>query len=144
MRKGREVRKPGLPPRIFFVTLLCVLSAATSAAQTLNTLYSFCTQTNCTDGAAPNSSLIQASDGNLYGTTTEGGTQQQGTVFRLTTAGVLTTLHSFCSQSGCTDGASPNAGLVQATDGNFYGTTLVGGDFTHCNFGCGTVFRITP
>ena len=144
MRKGRKVREPRLSIRIFFVTSLCALGVATSAAQTLNTLYSFCTQTNCTDGAAPNSSLIQASDGNLYGTTTEGGTQQQGTVFRLTTGGVLTTLHSFCSQSGCTDGASPNAGLVQATDGNFYGTTLVGGDFTHCNFGCGTVFRITP
>lgn len=138
------MRKPGLSTRIFGVTLFCALAAATSTAQTLNTLYSFCTQANCADGAAPSSSLIQASDGSLYGTTTEGGAQQQGTVFRVTTAGVLTILYSFCSQSGCADGGSPNASLVQATDGNFYGTTLFGGDFTHCNFGCGTVFRITP
>ena len=47
-----------------------------------------------------------------------------GTVFKITPSGTLTTLYSFCSKSGCADGAYPHAGLVQATDGNFYGTTL--------------------
>ncbi len=62
-----------------------------------------------------------------------------GTVFKITPSGTLTTLYSFCPQSGCTDGAEPNAALVQATDGNFYGTTFEGG----AN-GVGTVFKITP
>ena len=50
-----------------------------------------------------------------------------GTVFKITPSGTLTTLYSFCSQSGCTDGADPVAGLVQATNGDFYGTTVDGG-----------------
>ena len=55
------------------------------------------------------------------------GPTAMGTVFRITPSGTLTTLHSFCSQNGCPDGAYPFAGLVQATDGNFYGTTSAGG-----------------
>ena len=62
-----------------------------------------------------------------------------GTVFKITPGGTLTTLYSFCSQSGCTDGYYSLAGLIQATDGNFYGTTSGGG----AN-GDGTVFKITP
>ena len=50
-----------------------------------------------------------------------------GTVFKITPGGTLTTLHSFCSQANCTDGSVPSAGLVQATDGSFYGTTYAGG-----------------
>jgi uncharacterized repeat protein (TIGR03803 family) len=73
-----------------------------------------------------------------------------GTVFEITTEGKLTPLYSFCSQTGCADGASPNGGLVQATNGNFYGTTSQGGAnvvpacTTFEEFGCGTVFEITP
>jgi uncharacterized repeat protein (TIGR03803 family)/YVTN family beta-propeller protein len=109
----------------------------------LTTLYNFCAQTNCTDGAGPGG-LIQATDGNFYGTTTGatggGETANAGTVFRITATGKLTTLYNFCAQTNCTDGAGPG-GLIQATDGNFYGTTSAGGDVT-CN--CGTVFRISP
>ena len=105
----------------------------------LTTLHTFCSQSNCTDGARPAAGLVQATDGNLYGTTYEGGANDYGTVFKMTPSGKLTTLHSFCSESNCTDGASPTAGLVQATDGNLYGTTDGGG----AN-GFGTVFKITP
>src|SRR5271156_3730450 len=105
----------------------------------LTTLYSFCSQSGCTDGANPIAGLVQATNGNLYGTTYFGGTNGLGTVFEITPAGQLTTLYSFCSQSGCTDGATPYAGLVQATNGNLYGTTSEGGT----NF-AGTVFDITP
>jgi uncharacterized repeat protein (TIGR03803 family) len=94
---------------------------------TASTLYSFCKLSNCADGETPLAGLIQATDGNLYGTTSAGGANGGGTIFRITTAGTLTTLYSFCSQSGCTDGASPYEGLVQATNGTLYGTTHSGG-----------------
>jgi uncharacterized repeat protein (TIGR03803 family) len=116
-------------------------------AGVLTTLYSFCGQPNCADGRFPEGDLIQALDGNFYGTTVNGGVDGHGTVFQITPAGVLTTLHSFCSQSDCVDGEYPVAGLVQATDGNFYGTTSGGGgtDSACQPFGrCGTVFQISP
>jgi uncharacterized repeat protein (TIGR03803 family) len=106
---------------------------------TLTTLYSFCSKSGCTDGETPGSALVQASNGNLYGTTPNGGANGDGTVFEITTAGTLTTLHSFCSKSGCADGEFPEAALLQATDGNLYGTTVAGG----ANGG-GTIFKITP
>jgi uncharacterized repeat protein (TIGR03803 family) len=101
----------------------------------LTTLHSFCSKGGCTDGTQPYAGLVQGSDGNLYGTTLGGGTSLRGTVFKITLAGALTTLHSFAG----TDGTGPYAGLVQATDGNFYGTVSGGGANGH-----GTVFKITP
>jgi len=107
----------------------------------LTTLYSFCAQTNCTDGFYPGASLVQATDGNFYGTTGYGGTNSYGTVFKITPGGTLTTLHSF----DLTDGESPSAPLIQATDGNLYGTAYYGGANDNCIYGtCGTVFKITP
>jgi uncharacterized repeat protein (TIGR03803 family) len=103
----------------------------------LTTLYRFCPQSPCVDGSGPYGGLVQGIDGNFYGTTLNGGTNGSGTVFRITSSGALTTLHSF---SG-TDGSSPYAGLVQGTDGNFYGTTSAGGAGL---VGAGTVFKITP
>jgi uncharacterized repeat protein (TIGR03803 family) len=162
----------------------------------LTTLYSFCAQTNCADGSNPQGSLVlatdgnfygtttaggngscqvgcgtifkltargkltilhsfdgpdgywpygalvQATDGNFYGTTSSGGPHGWGTAFKITQAGVLTTLYGFCALHDCVDGASPDAGLIEANDGNFYGTTYVGG-VEDCDQGCGTVFRIT-
>jgi len=121
----------------------------------LTRIYTFCSQgsNDCTDGFAPKAGLIQGTDGSLYGTTygnaAEGSCTYAGdcgTVFKITPSGELTTLYSFCSQSGCTDGSFPEAGLVQGTDGNFYGTTTAGGVNDSCNYGepCGTVFKITP
>ncbi len=109
----------------------------------LTTLYAFC-QTDCTDGAEPQAGLVQATNGNLYGTTQFGGTNFNGTVFEITLAGQLSTLYSFCSQANCSDGVSPFAGLIQATDGNLYGTTYYGGTYGACSGGCGTAFEITP
>jgi uncharacterized repeat protein (TIGR03803 family) len=105
----------------------------------LTTLYNFCSLTGCHDGAFPVDGLVQAADGNFYGTTEAGGAVNRGMVFEMTAGGKLTTLYSFCSQSNCTDGLQPDAGLVQATDGNFYGTTYLGGANNR-----GTVFEITP
>jgi len=104
----------------------------------LTTLYSFCAQRGCTDGANPEAALVQATNGDLYGTTVEGGTGGGGTVFKITPAGTLTTLYGFCAQSGCSDGENPYAGLVQATNGDLYGTTFSGGDGYS-----GTIFKIT-
>ena len=87
---------------------------------------------DATNGGNPEAGLIQATDGNFYGTTSTGGANGEGSVFKITPSGALTTLYSFCSQSACSDGAGPVAGLIQATDGNLYGTTETG-----------TVFKIT-
>lgn len=131
-------------------------------------LYRFCSQINgsgtCTDGANPSSVLVQATNGNLYGTTAEGGNGAFcpvfygcGTIFEITPAGTLSTFYNFCSLSGCADGniggnlQTPTAALIQASDGNFYGTTPYGGNYYggpsgDCGFsyGCGTIFQITP
>jgi uncharacterized repeat protein (TIGR03803 family) len=104
------------------------------------TIYNFCALGACHDGSAPFGGLTQGTDGDLYGTTTSGGTGfLYGSVFKITLNGVLTTLHSFVSS----DGSTPQGKLVQASDGNFYGTTTSGGNTQACSFGCGTVFKIT-
>ncbi len=101
----------------------------------LTTLYNFCTKSGCSDGIFPRTGLVQAADGNFYGTTDGGGIYHRGSVFMITPIGAFTSLHSF----NLTDGANPDAGLVQGTDGNFYGTTSAGGIHEW-----GTVFKITP
>ena len=100
-----------------------------SSSNKLTTLYNFCSQLLCADGAVPYAGLIQASDGNFYGTTTGGGTFTLGTVFEITAGGKLTSLYSFCSQLLCADGFDPaGGGLVQDTNGTFYGATYQGGN----------------
>ena len=105
--------------------------------------------------------LIEGTDGNFYGTTQYGGTDTYGggeftggTVFKI--AGQPganqnpSILYSFCSLSACADGEVPTGALVEGNDGNFYGTTYLGGTGTFCptnesgRVGCGTVFQITP
>jgi uncharacterized repeat protein (TIGR03803 family) len=109
--------------------------ALQASAQTVTTLYSFCSDYTCTDGSAPFSGLVQGTDGNLYGTAQNGGEGNFGTVFKITPTGTLTTLHWF---SG-TDGGYPGSALIQASDGYFYGVTTYGG-----TYGFGTVFKIAP
>jgi len=105
----------------------------------LTTLYNFCSQPNCADGNYPYGGLIQASDGNLYGTTNGGG-PSAGTAYEFIPPGTINTLYSFCSQSQCSDGAMPyGGGLLQATDGNIYGTTDQGGEQSQW----GTIFKIS-
>ncbi len=104
-------------------------------------LYSFCTAVGCIDGAFPYAGLISDTAGNLYGTTQEGGALTGGTVFMVDATGNETVLHSFCtdSESGCTDGWYPRAGLLQDASGTLYGTTFWGGANTY-----GTVFKLEP
>jgi uncharacterized repeat protein (TIGR03803 family) len=102
-------------------------------------LYSFCTQSGCTDGKYPLPGLWLARNGNFYGTTEQGGANGQGTIFEITPQGTLTTLYNFCSQSGCTDGSFPQGGVIQASNGNFYGTASGGGGAASS----GTVFELT-
>ncbi len=162
----------------------------------LATLYTFCAQPKCSDGRQPAAALVQGTDGSFYGTTNSGGEFGDGTIFKITSAGALTSLHSFdgtdgigpaglvqgldgnfygitegggkgspsggtvfeitsagalttlynfCSQPGCIDGRDPTGALVQATDGNFYGTTAGSSDDNPpCPDGCGTVLKLTP
>src|ERR1700727_3686542 len=118
-----------------FVCMALVFSAVAigvSTAQTLATVTTF----NGANGINPRSALVQGPDGNFYGTTVLGGLGG-GTVFKMTTAGVVSTLYQF-SGSG-NGGTLPYGGVVQGTDGNFYGTTNSGG-----TNGKGTIFQITP
>src|SRR5579871_1817994 len=98
-----------------------VFKVATSG--TFTTLYNFCAQSGCPDGEYPAAGLAPAMDGTLYGTTSAGGANGHGTVFQITSSGTLTTTHSFCSPSGCSDGATPYAPLTRGFNGEFYGTT---------------------
>src|ERR1700716_3310734 len=119
--------------RMCALLVLCCAIVVVSPAQTFTPLVSF----NGTNGADPAAPLVQGLDGNLYGTTSSGTTSAGvGTIFRTTTSGALTTLYTFCTQSTCADGGSPT-GLVQTTDGTFYGTTSYGGLSTSS----GTVFK---
>ena len=117
------------------VLVLCAATAIASPAQTFTTLYSFCSQPNCRDGSNPLAGLVQATNGNLYGTTSSGGEfNNNGTVFEITLKGALTTVYDF---TGGPDGSLPFAGLVQATNGNLYGATYGAG----AN-GVGTIFGL--
>jgi len=105
-----------------------------SAVGSFTMLHSFSGSSG--EGASPVAGLVQGSDGDFYGTTVVGGEHYLGTAFKITSAGNLTTLHSFSGTSG--EGADPFAGLVQGSDGDFYGTTALGGA-QHV----GTLFKIT-
>lgn len=110
-----------------------------STAGAFSTLHDF----NRADGCGPVAVLIQGNDGNIYGTTNRGGSHGLGTIFKISLAGKFTSLYSFCSESNCADGQEPAAGLIQGTDGNFYGTTSHGG-VTGKVFKTGTMYQITP
>jgi uncharacterized repeat protein (TIGR03803 family) len=86
-----------------------------TSAGALTVLFNF----DSTHGRLPRSPLIQAADGSFYGTTQSGGSSNSGVTFKISSSGTLTVLHNM---NGASDGGSPYAGLVQASDGNFYGT----------------------
>jgi uncharacterized repeat protein (TIGR03803 family) len=91
----------------------------------ITTLYTFCTTASCLDGVNP-VGIILGGDGNFYGATNSGGQFYAGTLFKITPAGELTVLHSFCSLANCADGSAPAYPPIQGTDGNFYGTAQRG------------------
>ena len=121
-------------PRLIVAVILLILvgHAFTANAQTETILYSFVGSPN--DGNQPYAGLVQGRDGNFYGTTYNGGTNNHGIVFRITPGGIETNLHTFGDAN-----VNFANGLVQGSDGNFYGTTYQGG-----TNGVGSVFRISP
>src|SRR6266496_3913460 len=114
---------------IYLILLLIAVSSATFA-QTEQVLHGFQAPG---DGVVPLAGLVQDSAGNFYGTTSSGGANGHGTIFKLDLAGNETLLHSFNG----TDGANPRSTLIRDTAGNFFGTTYVGGTFNS-----GTVFKL--
>jgi uncharacterized repeat protein (TIGR03803 family) len=106
-------------------------------------LYSFCSRTNCGDGAQPSAGLVFDLAGNLYGTTSGGGAHGFGTLFQLVPnadgSWRESVLYSFCSRTNCGDGEEPWASLIFDQAGNLYGTTFEGGALNQ-----GTVFKLTP
>jgi uncharacterized repeat protein (TIGR03803 family) len=119
---------------IYYAGCGTVFKIDTSGAETVVHVFS-----GAGDGWNPTARLLLDSGGNLYGTTGYGGAYGHGTVFKIDTAGNETIIHSFVAGK---DGARPNAGLVEDTSGNLYGTTQYGGQGCFGQ-GCGTVFRVS-
>jgi len=115
-----------------FIIQALILSACAQSSVVFTSLYSFA---GINSGSIPMAALVQGSDCFFYGTTFNGGTNGVGTVFKISSNGALTSLYSFTNGN---EGANPQAGLVQGSDGNFYGTTEAGAES-----GCGTVFKIS-
>ena len=133
MRSGRtsSPRFPGLRTSAFILPLLFAVSALAGAQPHFDLRHVF-----PPPGAVrPAGPLVQATDGNFYGTTTAGGTGDNGTIFKMTPAGVVTVMHEFIHAS---DGSFPTSALIQASDGNLWGTTGDGGFY-----GAGTIFKMT-
>ncbi|MGO8671961.1 MAG: choice-of-anchor tandem repeat GloVer-containing protein [Capsulimonadaceae bacterium] len=110
---------------------LCLIPAGGLFAQGIVDVHDFYPYSN---GSVPPGPLVQGTDGNFYGTAESGGMYGDGTVFKITPGGTLTTLYSFSGP----DGQQPLAGLTQGSDGDFYGTTYMGGAYDQ-----GTVFKVT-
>jgi uncharacterized repeat protein (TIGR03803 family) len=119
-------------------------SAGGSGVWTETALYSFGRYS--TDGDYPFDGLIMDNDGDFYGTTTGGGKYSFGTVFEISPAKgsgwTEKELYSFGRRTAT--GEEPWDSLIMDKDGNLYGTTTEGGATTHCDYGCGTVFRLSP
>lgn len=109
----------------------------TSAGE-LTVLVHFTGTTGNVLGRQPDAALILASDGNLYGTTAEGGTGNYGTIFRMSPAGTFATMVEFTNNGGNAPGTQPRSRLIQASDGALYGTTTNGGEYSR-----GTIFKLT-
>jgi uncharacterized repeat protein (TIGR03803 family) len=104
---------------------------------TQTTLYQFCPNSGCADGQSPNA-ITQASDGNFYGTTPQGGANSAGTIFSISPSGDFKLLYTFCSLANCADGEFAESSPIQGSDGNFYGVTSFGG-----TGGAGVAYKLT-
>jgi uncharacterized repeat protein (TIGR03803 family) len=121
---------------VCFMLAFCIAASIPTSAQTFAKLANLA----ASDGNSPIAPLVQGLDGNFYGTAYSGGTNDMGTVFKMTPEGTVAVLHSFAFR----DGGNPSS-LLLATDGDFYGVTFIGGTSGGCDTnGCGTIFRITP
>ncbi|MGC1372935.1 MAG: choice-of-anchor tandem repeat GloVer-containing protein [Candidatus Sulfotelmatobacter sp.] len=140
----------GLDGNFYGVTLLGGTGSATFVCNScgtvfkvtpsgeLTTLYNFCSQSGCSDGARPAAGLTLGINGNFYGTTLTGGAFDSGTIFEITPTGTLTTLYAFCSRANCPEGGDPLGGVIQGLNGTLYGTTSTEGPR-----GAGTVFKLS-
>ena len=147
--RGRPTQAPRLAGLLWLACALAAMGISPAHAQTATetVLHNF--GSNPADGVDPTAGVIGDSDGNLYGTTTSGGTAGQGVVYKLDPAiqspgGWLeTVLYTF---TGGADGGNPQAGVIHDSEGNLYGTSYGGGDLA-CGFNgsaCGTVFKLDP
>lgn len=131
------------PAMIAAVTMFAAMPTSHASAATLKTLHSFCSETDCGDGASPRA-LLMDSSGALYGTTEVGGKYNSGIVFKLVPNAQKTKytehiLKNFCAQANCADGSDPETGLIMDVDGNLYGATGAGG-----KYGAGAIFKMKP
>jgi len=118
---------------------LVLLSAVAAPAQTYTLLNTYPIGAGAYSGILAPQVMSQGRDGDLYSTISNDGTKNVGTVYKITTAGAVTPVYSFCSLTSCADGSNPLGGVTLGFDGNFWGTTQGGG--THA---AGTVFKVTP
>jgi uncharacterized repeat protein (TIGR03803 family) len=130
----------GVAARIMVVTtVLCGFTVSAGATNPLTNLFGF----NGRNGSSPTDTLVADANGNLYGTTNQGGAHNDGIVFELTPTAQgpwkETILYSF---AGGSDGVYPWAGVIFDSKGNIYGTTSLGGGSTNCTSGCGIVFQL--
>jgi len=125
-----------LAKSLWTILFLCAAMTIASHAQTFKTLHQF----DGFDGGQGLTGLVQGPNGNLFGSTEINGKNNVGTLFEIGQLGGMTDIYDFCPQTGCSDGANPNAALLLASDGNLYGTTNGGG----ANGKGGTIFKITP
>ena len=132
-----DPRGPGGASFVNNGTVFKIVTNGTPAGTTLMTLVEFTGIGGDNKGRRPNAGLIQGNDGNFYGTTFGGGANDLGTVFKMTPAGMVTTLVEFTGNGVANKGSLPQLGLVLGSDGNFYGTTFNGGAND-----LGTVFTI--
>src|SRR6267143_4371085 len=121
------------------ILAVALLFAMAANAQTYTPLYTYPQNNRGNTGILPPDAMSQGQDGTLYSTDAYNGAHNLGSVFKMTTAGVPTTIYSFCPQTGCLDGTNPMGGVGLGFDGNLYGTTQGGGKHA-----AGTVFKVTP
>lgn len=121
------------------IAVTLVLASTGAGAQSYTKLYSYPIGAGAYSGVVAPQIMSQGRDGNLYSTISNDGTHNLGSVYKITTGGVLSTVYNFCSLSSCADGEYPFGGVTLGFDGNFYGTTQGGG-----SHGAGSVFKVTP
>lgn len=128
MKNSESLLSPGLA--LPCVAIIFSLAVCTQA-QTVDFLLQFSNQGHA-------GSVTQATDGNFYGAAS-GGTSDEGQIFRMTPAGELSTIYSFCSQPNCADGGFEEPSPILGSDGNLYGVTTLGGNAS----GSGTFYKLT-
>ncbi len=119
------------------LALACAAITLSLAVCTQAQTFSYLADFDGANGYQPFGSLTQGTDGNIYGTTTNGGGHGYGNIYRITPSGEITSIYNFCLRLSCTDGTTPESAPVLGSDGNLYGTT------TGIGYGYGTIYKMT-